>query len=164
VRQAAGHGKVSVMTDDVLSYIAIAQLQRRYADISTRRAWSELLSIATPDARFSFDTRHGAYEIDGAAAFAEAGAQLADRFTFSNFIPVNFVVTFGPDGAAHGRSYCLEVAQERETGEWIEHYGVYEDDYALFEGTWRFSRRHYRTLARRAAAGPAEIFPLEPPI
>ncbi|MGO8859493.1 MAG: nuclear transport factor 2 family protein [Acidimicrobiales bacterium] len=152
------------MTDDPVAYIAIAQLQRRYADISTRRAWSEVVAIATPDCRFSFDTRHGLYEIEGAAAFAESGAQLADRFTFSDFIPVNFVVTFGVDGTADGRSYCLEVAQERETGEWIEHYGLYEDEYALFEGTWRFSRRHYRTLARRTAAGPAEIFPLAAPI
>ena len=152
------------MTDDPLAYIAIAQLQRRYADISTRRAWSEVGTIATPACRFSFDTRHGLFEIEGAAAFAESGAQLADRFTFSDFIPVNFVVTFGSDGTAHGRSYCLEVAEERETGEWIEHYGLYEDEYALFEGTWRFSRRHYRTLARRTAVGPAEIFPLDPPM
>jgi hypothetical protein len=154
---------MSVMTDEALAYIAIAQLQGRYADISTRRAWSELAAVAIPSARFSFDTRHGLYEIEGAAAFAEAGAQLADRFTFNNFIPTNFVVTFAPDGTAHGRSYCLEAAQERESGEWIEHFGMYEDEYALFEGEWRFSRRHYRTLARRTAAGPAEIFPLEPP-
>jgi hypothetical protein len=158
-----GRGRVGVMTDP-LAYIEIEQLQRRYADISTRRAWSEVVSIATPEASFSFDTRHGLYEVEGAAAFAEAGARLADRFTFSDFIPVNFVVTFGTDGTANGRSYCLEVAEERDTGEWIEHYGLYEDEYALFEGTWRFSKRHYRTLARRAAAGPAEVFPLGPPI
>ncbi|MGO8862330.1 MAG: nuclear transport factor 2 family protein [Acidimicrobiales bacterium] len=149
------------MNDDTRDYSAIMQLQRSYADVSTRRAWDEVPLLATPDAHFSFDTRSGeVFEIQGPVAFGEFGAKMTESFTFYEYIPLNFVVTIGSDGTAEGRSYSLEVAEDGETGDWNEFYGVYRDEYRLFEGTWRFSRRHYRTFGRRTG-GRLEAFALE---
>jgi SnoaL-like domain len=149
------------MDDDATTYLAIQRLQRAYADIATRNAWNEAASLATPDARFKFDTRSGqVFEIEGADEFAAFGARMNQRFRFYEYIPLNFVVTIGTDGTAHGRSYSLEVAEDDESGNWHEFFGVYEDEYAVFEGTWRFAGRLYRTYGRRTN-GRLEAFPLD---
>jgi SnoaL-like domain len=149
------------MDDETENYNAITRLQRSYADVSTRGAWNEVASLTTPDARFSFDTHSGkVFEFDGPAAFGEFGAKMTGSFTFYEYIPLNFVVTIGSDGTAGGRTYSLELAEDGETGEWTEFYGVYDDEYQVFEGTWRFSRRCYRTFGRRTA-GRLSAFPLE---
>jgi hypothetical protein len=149
------------MNEDTVAYIAIQRLQRAYADVSTRHAWDEVASLATPDARFSFDTYTGkTFEIDGPVAFAEFGAKMTGTFSFYEYIPLNFVVDIHPDGTAQGHTYSLEVSEDRESGDWVDVYGVYSDQYAIFEGSWRFSRRHYRTYGRRAA-GRLQAFPLE---
>jgi hypothetical protein len=149
------------MNDDMQGYLAIMHLQRSYADVSTRRAWNEVATLATPDARFLFDTHSGkVFEIEGPVAFGEFGAKMTEGFTFYEYIPLNFVVTIGSDGTAEGRSYSLEVAEDAKTGDWNEFYGVYRDEYRLSEGAWRFSRRHYRTFGRRTG-GRLEAFPLE---
>ena len=136
------------MDDEATAYLAIERLQRSYADIATRQAWSEVADLATPDARFTFDTHSGTViEINGPVEFGAFGDRMTERFSFYEYIPLNFVVTIGTDGTALGRSYSLEVAEEAETGDWNEFFGVYRDDYAIFEGTWRFARRHYQTYA-----------------
>jgi hypothetical protein len=148
------------MDDDAIAYLAIQRLQRAYADIATRQAWSEVPSLATPDARFTFDTHSGpVIEIEGPVEFGEFGAKANARFAFYEYIPLNFVVTIGTDDTARGRSYSLEVAEDRETGDWVEFYGTYRDEYAVYEGAWRFSSRHYQTYGRRAA-GALTSFPL----
>jgi hypothetical protein len=148
------------MDDDAIGYLAITQLQRAYADIATRQAWSEVASIATPDARFTFDTRAGnVFEIEGPVEFGEFGARANQRFSFYEYVPLNFVVTITAR-AAHGRSWSLEVAEDRETGDWLEFYGVYRDEYAIFEDTWRFAARHYQTYGRRTS-GRLQYFPLD---
>ena len=146
-----------------MAYLGIMRLQRAYADIATRNAWDEVPSIATPDARFSFDTRAGrVFEVDGPAEFGAFGAQANERFSFYEYIPLNFVVEIDGVDTAHGRSYSLEVALDRASGDWNEFYGTYQDEYALFEGTWRFSRRRYSTYGRRTE-GRLESFPLQLP-
>ena len=148
------------MEQDTLAYVAIMRLHRAYADISTRQAWSEIASLATPDARFSFDTRSGSvFEVIGAQAFGEFGAKMTDRFSFYEYIPLNTVVTIST-GTARGRSYSLEVGEDRGTREWINFYGLYHDDYVLFDGTWRFARRQYQTLARRTG-DQLQAYPLQ---
>jgi SnoaL-like domain len=154
------------MDNDATAYLAIQRLQRAYADVATRNAWNEAALLATPDARFTFDTHSGqVFEIEGGDEFVAFGARMNQRFKFYEYIPLNFVVTIGSDGTAHGRSYSLEVAEDGETGNWNEFFGVYEDEYVVFEGTWRFARRHYRTYARRTN-GQLQSFPLEttPPL
>jgi hypothetical protein len=150
------------MDDDAIAYQAIERLQRSYADIATRSAWSEVVALATPDARFTFDTHSGTViEINGPVEFGAFGDRMTERFSFYEYIPLNFVVTIGTDGTARGRSYSLEVAQDSETGEWNEFFGVYRDEYAVFESTWRFARRDYQTYARRTD-GRLDAFPLSP--
>ncbi len=148
------------MDDDATAYLAIQRLQRAYADIATRGAWDEFTSIATPDARFTFDIRAAQLiEIAGPADFAAFGVRANERFSFYVYIPLNFVVTIGDDGTARGRSYSHEVAEERETGDWVEFYGTYEDEYVVYDESWRFARRHYRTYGR-VTPGGLEHFPL----
>jgi hypothetical protein len=147
--------------EDALAYLAIMRLHRAYADIATRQAWPEITSLAIPDARFSFDMRSGGViEVVGAKAFGEFGAKSIDRFSFYEYIPLNTVMTIQGNGTARGRSYSLEVGEQRDTREWINYYGLYHDDYVRFDGTWRFARRQYQTLARRTGDRLAS-FPLE---
>lgn len=148
------------MDDDAIAYLAIQRLQRAYADIATRQAWSEVPSLATPDARFTFDTHSGTLiEVEGAVEFGAFGAKANARFAFYEYIPLNFVVTIERDTAS-GRSYSLEVAEDRETGDWVEFYGTYRDEYSVYEGTWRFASRYYQTYGRRAG-GVLTSFPLD---
>jgi hypothetical protein len=148
------------MNDDALAYFAVERLQRAYADMATRRAFVEAASIFTPDATISFDTRSDeVFEITGPVEFDAFGTKMTAGFTFYEYIPLNFVVTVAPDGTASGRSYSLEVAQSERSREWIEFYGVYDDEYRVFHGEWRFSKRHYRTYARRTA-GRLKAYPL----
>ena len=133
---------------DAATYAAIEQLQRRYADVSTRGAWDEVSSILTADAHLSFSTSSGAvFEIDGAASFSEFAAKMT-RFAFFEYIPLNFVVSRSDDGALVGRTYSLEVA-ENEAGDWIESYSVYQDTYAQADSEWRFARRSHKTVKQR---------------
>jgi len=85
---------------------------------------------------------------------------MTDRFSFYEYIPLNFVVTFDPAGTARGRSYSFEIGEDRDTGELVTFYGLYHDDYALVDATWLFTRRQYQTLARRTGEGALESHPL----
>jgi hypothetical protein len=149
------------MNEDALTYLAIVRLQHAYADVATRRAWREITALATADARFSFDMRSGRpIEVVGAEAFAEFGGKSVGRFSFYEYIPLNTVVTASAQGSAQARAYALEVGEDRNTGEWMNFYGLYHDDYVRVDGAWRFARRRYQTLARRAG-GRLEAFPLQ---
>jgi hypothetical protein len=137
------------MDAEALAYLAISRLHRAYADLATRRAWTEITALSVPDARFSFDTRSGnVIDVSGAEAFGAFGARSTAHFSFYEYIPLNTVVAISA-ATARGRSYSLEVGEVRDTGEWLNYYGMYHDDYVLFEGTWRFAHRRYQTLARR---------------
>lgn len=148
------------MTDDTEAYTAIGRLQRAYADVSTRHAWEEMEQLATPNARFVYHTKNGMFEIEGGKAFAELGPRMSEQFTFHLLIPINFVVSVDTESTARGRSYLLEVNEERETRNWNEIYGVYHDEYTRHEGRWLFSRREYKPFGRRSA-GQLESFPFE---
>jgi hypothetical protein len=145
----------------LIAELAIARLQRAYADISTRKAWPEFAALATPDARFSFDTRSGdPIEVVGTDQFAAFGAAATDRFAFYEYVPLNFVADIDPDGTARGRAYQFEIGHDRETGEVHNFYGMYHDDYACVDGTWLFTRRQYLSLARWTANEPMVSFPV----
>lgn len=149
------------MADDLADYIAIMRLQRAYADASTRKAWSELAALVTPDARFEFDTRTGnVFEMDGPGAFAEFADKMTGTFAFYEYVPLNFVVTSLSDDTARGRSYSFEIGEDRASGEVTTFYGWYHDEYAKVDGSWRFSRRRYESLARRTGEEPLVSFPL----
>src|SRR5262245_11377143 len=96
------------MADDDLVYLAITRLLGAYADIATRKAWSDFAPLAAPDARFTFDTKNGTFEVVGAEAFGELGAQSLEGFTFYEYIPLNVVVQVDTASTARGRVYSFE--------------------------------------------------------
>jgi hypothetical protein len=149
------------MTTETDAYIAIDRLQRAYADVASRSAWSEAPRLMTPDAHITFDTRvQPPFEIDGAVAFGAFGDKMKGVMDFYEYIPLNFVVDINAaDGTARGRTYSLEVGRLVASDEWVEFYGTYDDDYAVHDGAWKFSRRHYRTYGRRTG-GRLEHYPL----
>jgi hypothetical protein len=114
-------------------------------------AWDELGSIVASDARFSFELPDG-HDVDlvGPAALGEFGRRATASFSFYGYQPLNTVVHTSDAEAAAGRSYSLEVAVDRISGDWLEFYGRYDDEYVLDDHRWCFARRSFRTLARRA--------------
>jgi SnoaL-like domain len=147
------------MDRELLAHVAITRLQGRYADIASRQAWSEVQSIVLPDATFSFDLGAGdVLAFVGPDELAAFGARACERFTFYQYIPLNTVVSLTSKHRASGRSYALEVGVDKANGEWTEFYGLYDDDYAVDHGEWRFARRHFHTLARRGG-GKTRTFP-----
>lgn len=149
------------MVDDVADYLAITQLHRAYADVSTRRAWSELRQLVTSDVRFRFDLRTGTvFEFEGPDAFVEFAESMVDGFSFYEYVPLNFVFDPVSADAGRGRSYSFEIGQDRTSGDVTFFYGWYRDEYARVGESWRFSRRHYASLARRTGEQPLVSFPL----
>jgi hypothetical protein len=147
------------MADDTEAYVAITRLQASYADVVTRRAWSELEPLFEPEARVHIaPAGRDPIDVIGSKALGEFIAAAVDRFEFFQFVPLNTVVELGADGTAIGRLYLLEVRQARETHEWSEAFGLYEDGYAQRDGQWRFAARNYRSLARRTGDEPASVF------
>lgn len=148
------------MTADTDAYVAITRLHASYADVVTRRAWDELVPLFLPDAPIHIDTvTRPAIDVVGATGLAEFVTPAVDRFEFFEFVILNTVIDVRDESAATGRLYMVEVRQDRATHEWSNAFGLYQDDYALYDGAWRFARRHYRSLARRSGNEPAKVFP-----
>ncbi len=106
--------------------------------------------IVLPDARLSFDFGEGhVLELTGPDEVGSFGAKATASFAFYSYQPLNSVLTHVEASAASGRFYALEVAVERDTGNWLEFYGAYDDEYERRGDSWMFSRRAFRTLAQR---------------
>jgi hypothetical protein len=146
------------MSADTEAYIAITRLQAAYADVVTRRAWSELDDLFVPDAPVRIDTvTRPVVNVTGPRELAEFIAGAVERFEFFEFVILNTVIDVDGDTAT-GRLYMVEVRQEREPKEWSNAFGLYEDDYVSTDRRWRFARRRYRSLARRTGIDPADVF------
>ena len=140
------------------AYIAITRLQATYADVVTRRAWAELEPLFVPDAPIRIDSvTRPVVDVVGASGLAEFVAPAVERFEFFEFVILNTVIDIDDDTAS-GRLYMVEVRQDRETHEWSNAFGLYNDDYVVHEGRWRFAQRHYRSMARRTGTSPASVF------
>jgi len=138
------------MNDEDRLHATAVRLQHAYADLATRKAWSELAALTTPDAKFSFDLRHGApLEMVGPEAVGRFGAQAVAGFSYYQYIALNTVVTLTGDATASGRAYALEIAEIRDSKDWLEVYGYYDDEYVRLDDGWRFSQRRFQLLARR---------------
>jgi len=149
------------MTDESAEYVALTRLQASYADVVTRRAWEELDPLFVPDVPIRIDTvTRPVVSLVGAAALGEFVSGALERFEFFEFVILNTVIDVRDDGTASGRLWMVEVRQERDSGEWSNAFGLYQDNYALYDGRWRFAERHYQSLARRTGTGRAEVFPL----
>jgi hypothetical protein len=144
------------MDTELAAYLGITRLQSAYADVVTRRAWDELGALFQTDAAIHIDTVTGdVLHFTGPDEFGAFVAGSIERFEFFEFVILNTVVDVQDGPAATGRMWMVELRQDRATGAWSNAFGVYQDSYALTEGTWRFAERHYQSLAR---TGRAEVF------
>lgn len=146
------------MTD--LDYVAITRLQAAYADVVTRRAWSELEPLFDPEAPIRIDTvDRPVVHVTGPTALGRFIASAIARFEFFEFVILNAVVTVQSETSAHGRLYMVEVRQAADSGEWSNAFGLYRDRYTCSDGRWVFAERDYQSLARRTGNERASVFP-----
>ena len=147
--------------DEVVDYIAIRRLQAVYADIVSRRAWSELEPWFEPGCEIVVDRRAGdPLVLAGATALGEFVGAAIERFAFFEFTILNAIVDCAAgDGTARGRLWMCELRQDAVSGAWSNAYGVYHDDYSCRDGRWRFARRRYHSLARTLPATEVFAFP-----
>ena len=146
------------MTDETTTYVAITRLQAAYADVVTRRSWSELDALFVVDASIRIDTvTRPVVELTGATALGEFISSAVSRFEFFEFVILNTVIDIGDQKSATGRLWMVEVRQEHD-GTWSNAFGRYDDAYTHVDGSWRFAQRRYRSIARRIGNDPATIF------
>jgi hypothetical protein len=147
------------VNDDALAYLAITRLQNAYAGVATRQAWDELEALFVPGAVMTFH-RVAVPPVDvPVSKIADFAPTTNAHFEFFEFATLNTVVSVGSDGTARGRFYQLEVGQDRASGQWSTMFGVFQDEYALYDGQWRFAGRQYQSLARRDGDGRAQVLP-----
>ncbi len=154
---------MNAATDDLgrlAAEVAIRSLQSRYGDAVTRRAWDEVAGMFAPGCPVSLDLRDGvARHLEGGRAVADFIASAIERFTFFAFTIVNSAVTVGDSESGAARLYIQELRHDAGR-HWTVAYGLYEDRYAIVDGTWRFTRRDYSSLARTADEGGMRSFPI----
>ena len=139
------------VTDDTNAYVAITRLQAAYADVVTRRSWSELSGLFLADAPIRIDTvTRPVVELTGPIELSAFISGALERFDFFEFVILNAVVHIDAETAT-GRIYIVEIRHERASDEWSNAFGLYEDAYAVRDGRWHFAQRRYRSLARRSA-------------
>jgi len=146
--------------DDALAYLAITRLQSAYADVVTRRAWSELESLFVAGAPIHVDTvSNPVIELAGAGELGAFVANAIERFDFFEFVILSTVIDVRDESSARGRLYMVELRQDASTGEWSNAFGVYHDSYLQQDARWRFAERHYQSLARKIGNDRAAVFP-----
>ncbi|HWC36197.1 MAG TPA: nuclear transport factor 2 family protein [Mycobacteriales bacterium] len=150
------------MSTDVLE---LQRLQSAYADVVTRRAWSELDRLFLPDIVVEVATVSApARSFTGPAEFVGFVSAACERFDHFGFVILNSVVEVTGDNAK-ARIFMCEIRHHTAEDEWSTAYGVYSDTYRKVDGTWWFAERHYRSLARTGPqAGifgvPADLPPI----
>lgn len=149
---------MSGLVEDV---VALGQLQARYADVISRRAFPELVDLFRSDAVVTIDTvtrpeRRVVGPTD-LGAFIQAAIERYDHFTF---VILNAVVDVEDNGAT-GRMFMCEIRHDRASDSWQNAHGIYADRYVRVDGRWWFAARRYRSLARSGPGG--DILGLPPP-
>ena len=149
------------LTDHV---VALWRLQSRYADVVTRRAWSELHDLFLPDTVVHIDTVTAPVrELVGPEAFGSFVGAAIERFDHFTFVILNTVVDVDEAAlTATGRIFMCEIRHDAATDTWQNAHGVYSDRYVFVEGGagWCFAERSYRSLARTGPDGV--VFGLPP--
>lgn len=144
-------------SDANLDYLAVCRLQAAYADVVSRRAWSDLDVLFLPDAEVQVDTVTSApIELVGAAGVGSFIAGAIERFEFFELVILNVHVVSSSRDALDSRSFTCELRQESASGHWTNAFGVYHDELARADGGLRYVKRRYQSLAR---TGRAEVFP-----
>jgi hypothetical protein len=139
---------------DTADVVALWRLQAAYADIVTRRAWAELVTVFLPDITVEVDTVTGELRrFAGTQDFATFVSTATDRFDHFEFVILNTVVDVGDDETARGRIFMCEIRRDASTAEWSTAYGLYQDSYRKLDDVWWFADRRYRSLARTGPNG-----------
>jgi hypothetical protein len=140
--------------NEMADFIAIQRLQASYADIVTRREWSELEEIFVPDATVTIDMVEGTpFILRTPTGIGEFIGTSIERFEFFEFVILNSVIDFGPAGSgqATARMYMAELRQSREGGRRSTAFGLYRDKYVKRGDDWLIEERKYRSAARTSA-------------
>ena len=128
------------MTDD---HDEMLDLQRRYADVVSRRAWDECADLFEPGCELHLALRDGDRVLRGAddvIRFVSSAVSAFDVFLFS---VLNAVVGPGPTG----RLWIHELRWDAD-GERTDAFGLYEDEFARGpDGRWRFATRRYTSIS-----------------
>ena len=72
-----------------MAYVELQRLESRYADVVTRRAWSELADIVRDDCPIVVDVRHTKFEFTGPAEYGQFIARQIERFSLFEFVLLN---------------------------------------------------------------------------
>ncbi|MCP4904979.1 MAG: nuclear transport factor 2 family protein [bacterium] len=150
---------------ETIDYIALRRLQNRYADLVTRRAWSELHEVFRADCVVTVDVIDRSMDFDGPRAIGDFISGQLEQFDFFEFLILNTVMKIDADaGTARARMYIQELRQNVSDGRRSDSFGVYHDRFDRDEGgRWWFAERHYQSFARTNPVGsPTEVtvFPL----
>jgi hypothetical protein len=153
--------------DDTADYIAVRRLQNRYADIVTRRAWSELHDLMTPGCTLDLDLGDRQLAFAGPDAIGAFIDESIQRFSFFHFVPLTTVMDIDvAAGRADARLWMVELRQDAADGRRTDAYGLYRDRLERDgDGRWRLSARRYSSFSRTAEPGADVdqlIFPLPP--
>jgi hypothetical protein len=145
--------------------VELQRLQSAYADVVTRRAWSELERLFLADVVVEVDTVTSPPKtFTGPSEFIGFVSAACERFDHFQFVVLNAVVDVTGE-EAQGRIFMCEIRHHAQEDEWSTAYGLYLDRYRKVDGTWWYAERHYRSLARTGPnAGIFGIPPGLPPI
>ncbi len=135
---------------ETVAYMAIRRVQHQYADIMTRRAWSELSDIFAQDCAITIDIKRDLWKVTGPDQIGDLIARQVQRFDFFEFIALSTVMRIDVEaGQATTRLYMQEVRHHGTEFCRSDAFGVYHDVLKHNDdGAWRYKRRHYRSLAR----------------
>ncbi len=147
--------------EEAVDYLAIVRVQRHYADIVNRRAWSELAEVFSPTVTIELDliTREP-IRLHGLDTFAAFVGPAMAGFAFFEFVILNTHVELWPDDdrtAATARLFMCELRQNEGAAERNDVFGLYRDRYELVDEHWRIVARRYRSMGRFPAG---DSFPL----
>ncbi|HVS68397.1 MAG TPA: nuclear transport factor 2 family protein, partial [Mycobacteriales bacterium] len=123
--------------------VGLQRLQSAYADVVSRRAWSELDRLFLPDIVVEVDTVTAPTRtFTGPAAFSTFVSAACERFDHFQFVILNSVVEVAGDGIdATGRIFMCEIRHHRDEAVWSTAYGLYTDRYRKVDGSWWFAER-----------------------
>jgi hypothetical protein len=150
---------------ETVEYVAVRRVQDTYADIVTRRAWSELHGIMKPGCLLTLDLGDRELAFEGPQAIGDFIGEQLEQFSFFEFVILNTVVEVDLDaGVARTRMFMQELRQNVDDGRRTNAFGVYHDRFEQDGGgRWWFARRRYSSFSRTVAQGPEHeqvVFPL----
>jgi len=150
--------------DETIDYIAIQRVHASYADIVTRRAWSELHNVMLPSCSLNLSLGDREFSVEGPAAIGAFIGEQLQQFSFFEFIILNSVIQIDDHGSRAGaRMYMQEARQNVSDGRRTDAFGVYHDRLEKHDGKWWLAKRLYGSYSRTIAERPENeqvVFPL----